>query len=169
MTILTSLILILASCLEYGLFYLPCCRWTKPRAAILAWPPCCRPAWARGRRSTAGGTTPPSPTSLRSCCPEEPRGGRSRSPLPRLYRGRRSYSRYIPTVTLIGRPLAWGLSYDPELIQEAEDDDYNAFENLIERRMRRDSCNMHSSMEDMVNKSIRNSSESSSEDEVSQQ
>ena len=60
------------------------------------------------------------------------------------------------------------MSYDPELIQEAEDDDYNAFENLIERRMRRDSCNMHSSMEDMVNKSIRNSSESSSEDEVCQ-
>ena len=59
--------------------------------------------------------------------------------------------------------------YDPKLIQEAEDDDYNAFENLIERRMRRDSCNMHSSMEDMVNKSIRNSSESSSEDEVCQQ
>ena len=55
---------------------------------------------------------------------------------------------------------------EEHMLQDAEDDDYNAFENLIERRMRRDSCDMHSSMEDMVNKSIRNSSSSSSEDEA---
>ena len=55
---------------------------------------------------------------------------------------------------------------EEHMLKDAEDDDYNAFENLIERRMRRDSCDMHSSMEDMVNKSIRNSSSSSSEDEA---
>ena len=58
------------------------------------------------------------------------------------------------------------IKIEEHMLQDAEDDDYNAFENLIERRMRRDSCDMHSSMEDMVNKSIRNSSTSSSEDEA---
>ena len=58
------------------------------------------------------------------------------------------------------------IKIEEHMLQDAEDDDYNAFENLIERRMRRDSCDMHSSMEDMVNKSIRNSSSSSSEDEA---
>ena len=49
---------------------------------------------------------------------------------------------------------------EAEMLKDAEDDDYNLFENVIERRLRRDSTNFHSSMEELINQSIREDSTS---------
>eukprot|EP00092_Neocalanus_flemingeri_P021755 GFUD01023599.1.p1 GENE.GFUD01023599.1~~GFUD01023599.1.p1 ORF type:complete len:1565 (-),score=309.61 GFUD01023599.1:400-5094(-) len=49
---------------------------------------------------------------------------------------------------------------EADMLKDAEDDDYNLFESVIERRLRRDSTNLHSSMEELITKSIRDDSSS---------
>lgn len=49
---------------------------------------------------------------------------------------------------------------EADMLKDAEDDDYNLFETVIERRLRRDSTNFHSSMEELMIKSIREVSSS---------
>ena len=52
------------------------------------------------------------------------------------------------------------IQIEAECLHDAEETDYNLMEKLIERRLRRDSHNLHASLEDLVAKSIKDDSSS---------